>query len=288
MQKAKIPFGIRNQALVSIESVRSGLGCNCKCPKCGDPLIARKGSRKVHHFAHYNQDCNQGFETALHLKAKAILVNSSYFVTPELPLFVSLGRQIPEKTIQIDSASYENFYTTQSGHFYPDVQLKSNGKPLLIEPFVTNPMSQDKINKVKNEKLPVIEIDLKSIYEHILNEYNHFYEKIFEELILSSSEFKYWVFNPLHEYLQTPTQKPLIWFETKDGRHLSYVEDCPLNKQTYGRGIKKGQSFAFFANCFRCDYNQLLYYPSEEQDSVFCHGHKQKLIEQKTEPIDYY
>ena len=67
------PFGIREGKLVTINDVQSGLSGECVCPQCKEPLIARKGFNKIHHFAHYKgSHCNGSLETSLHIKAKQI------------------------------------------------------------------------------------------------------------------------------------------------------------------------------------------------------------------------
>ena len=66
----KLPFGLKNGQIVEINEVEKGLACNCICPSCGSPLIARKGQKKIHHFAHYKADCKAALETAIHLAAK--------------------------------------------------------------------------------------------------------------------------------------------------------------------------------------------------------------------------
>ena len=43
---------LKNGKSIDIEDVESGLGCDCICAICGENLIARKGNKRVHHFAH--------------------------------------------------------------------------------------------------------------------------------------------------------------------------------------------------------------------------------------------
>ena len=49
-----IPFGLSssNGSIVDVHSVSRGKDCNCVCPSCRTPLIARQGKENVWHFAH--------------------------------------------------------------------------------------------------------------------------------------------------------------------------------------------------------------------------------------------
>ncbi|WHY77279.1 competence protein CoiA family protein [Neobacillus sp. WH10] len=65
--KFKLPYGLKDGKLVHISDVEKGLKCECVCPACNHPLIARKGEKTAHHFAHYNgSECAKSVETALH------------------------------------------------------------------------------------------------------------------------------------------------------------------------------------------------------------------------------
>lgn len=68
----KLPFGLKDGELVSIDSVPSGLECGCVCPVCNKKLVARKGDKKVHYFAHHSIAKCSG-ETLLHYLAKYFL-----------------------------------------------------------------------------------------------------------------------------------------------------------------------------------------------------------------------
>lgn len=61
----------------SVEEVARGLACECACTSCGDQVIARQGEIREWHFAHAAEsDCEGGAETALHLAAKQLLLES--------------------------------------------------------------------------------------------------------------------------------------------------------------------------------------------------------------------
>jgi len=68
----KIPYAEKDGFLRHVSQVEKGLACGCVCPVCRTPVIARKGSQKRHHFAHFRGlECNA--ETVLHYLAKRLL-----------------------------------------------------------------------------------------------------------------------------------------------------------------------------------------------------------------------
>jgi Competence protein CoiA-like family len=86
----KIPFGRdANGKMVSIDAVIRGLACQCFCSACNAPLIARKGEKNQHHFAHYveTENCAEARETALHKFAKELICRSSLTRRVYTPLF---------------------------------------------------------------------------------------------------------------------------------------------------------------------------------------------------------
>ena len=58
---------LKDGVTTSIEQIESGLKCGCICPSCGEPLAAKKGAKRMHHFSHYSgHNCEYGYETSLH------------------------------------------------------------------------------------------------------------------------------------------------------------------------------------------------------------------------------
>ena len=92
MYVLKLPFGIKKGKLLTINEVDSGLACACICPGCQKELIAKKGKKMTHHFAHKNgMTCSTALETALHLKAKEIFKNANELMLP--PVFLPKAEQ---------------------------------------------------------------------------------------------------------------------------------------------------------------------------------------------------
>jgi len=83
--KACLSFALDAEGrTVSIADVPSGLACNCTCPGCGEPLVAKKGKKLDHHFSHKSDsDCASGYETSLHLAVKTILQRTKQIMLPD-------------------------------------------------------------------------------------------------------------------------------------------------------------------------------------------------------------
>lgn len=58
MDSNLIPFGLRNSdnKLVDVSEVSKGISCDCICPSCKVPLVARKGDVNQWHFAHHHKE----------------------------------------------------------------------------------------------------------------------------------------------------------------------------------------------------------------------------------------
>ena len=44
-------YALKDGNIISINDVESGLKCESFCPACGERLVAKKGKKRVHHFA---------------------------------------------------------------------------------------------------------------------------------------------------------------------------------------------------------------------------------------------
>ena len=81
VKQLKLTYALKDGEIVSIEDVKSGLSCGCICPACGDPLVAKKGEKMMHHFAHHaGHTCEFGYESSLYLAAKNILSKAKKIV----------------------------------------------------------------------------------------------------------------------------------------------------------------------------------------------------------------
>ena len=73
--------------IVNVKQVERGLACMCFCFECGEPVVARKGEKNEHHFAHLNnkESCTIHPESILHKFAKQVIMQERYLTLPSLP-----------------------------------------------------------------------------------------------------------------------------------------------------------------------------------------------------------
>lgn len=143
-----LTFALKNDEVVSIDEVDSGLACRCICPACGVPLIAKKGQYNQHHFAHYNADsCGKGMETIIHRLAKKVIVENMLLLLPG-----------DEKLTRLSYAQPE--YRRQGYVSDVSTAIEGTGELVEVEIFVTHSVDEDKLEKVRAEGVKMMEIDL--------------------------------------------------------------------------------------------------------------------------------
>ena len=202
----KVPFGIRDGALVTPTEVCSGLKCMCVCPGCGDRLVANhtKASTRRDYFSHYaGSSCSTGYESALHLAAKRVLVESKKILVPGIEvsrhyhdrandISTFAEKAVQAKTIALDHVEEE---VRQFDGIIPDIVAQTQGKTLLIEIAVTHYVDEAKLEKLKRLPYAVLEISLEPS-SSVPN-----LEEV-RELVLNTSNNRKWLVNPRIMQLQ--------------------------------------------------------------------------------------
>ncbi len=161
-KQLKLTYALKNNVITSVLDVDSGLKCNCFCPACGEPLVAKKGRKMMHHFAHYTgHNCEYGYESSLNLAAKEILSKAKKFVIPPVYLKFFESYKIDELIsesieIPIDDVKLEKRF----GDIVPDIVMSSQGRKIFVEIFVTHYIDDAKLAKIQKADISTIEIDL--------------------------------------------------------------------------------------------------------------------------------
>lgn len=149
--------------LVHISEVASGLVCACACPACERRLVARKGARTAHHFAHYGagEGCGRAVETNAHIWAKQVLERTKKILLPAIEA-EEAGRRIvtrPAGMFQFEDVRLEKRF----GDIVPDVIVRAGSRELLVEVFVTHRSDDTKIKKIRASAVSAMEVDLSAL-----------------------------------------------------------------------------------------------------------------------------
>ena len=171
----------------------NGLDCNCFCPECKHPLIAKNSSNniKTAHFAHNSgKECEGAFETTLHLLAKEVLLNTKRILIPKYhfdydPLnSKSIFRK--DEEILFDNISLEKTIAINGKIIIADAIGQIKNKSLIIEFANTHFINFEKKELIKKSGIASIEINLKGQILDFLS-----LDKFFN----TDTPLKYWITN---------------------------------------------------------------------------------------------
>ena len=237
-------YALKDGQITSIADVESGLRCGCTCPACGEPLVAKKGSKVMHHFAHHTRhNCEYGYESSLHLAAKDILSKARKMVIPSVQLqfpgsykteLISQETEIPIHHVEL-----EQWF----GDIIPDIVVYSGKRYFFVEIFVTHPVDDGKLSKLKKANISTIEIDLSKLDRMISPEE-------LKDILLQGNESKKWIYNAaktkwLRRFREIADRKKIV-----ERGFTQYVYDCPIQIRTW-----RGYSYANVSNnCILCPY----------------------------------
>lgn len=237
MRANLIPFAISEDAkVVTVHEVPRGAACNCSCPGCGAPLIARQGEVQSWAFAHAaGTECSHAFESSLHIAVKTIIETEkrldlpgcyvltrqetdsmqpidgsfmdgeNYLIGPYLyrtaPLIKNLSPEgygaLPPRTVRFDSVVLEH----AAGDMRPDIIASIGQTHLYIEVAVTHFVDQVKQAKIISRGVSTIEIDVSNLHQ---SEWS--WESL-KKLVLDGQEGKRWLLNKKAEALADQNRK---------------------------------------------------------------------------------
>jgi hypothetical protein len=209
---AKLTYGLKNEKLQHIDDVEQGLKCDCVCPNCKEKLIARQGEINEHHFAHSAKECDitVAQESALHIMAKEILEEYKIIKLPKFKLhsktaflpkkeFNELDVRLNKDTLTYDYENGEEYvlkfntvYVEQKQKdIIPDLICEYNGNKFYIEIAITNFIGEAKANKIQEQNISTIEIDLSEYKDKI----ETMTKRRLADILIDDIELKKWIYD---------------------------------------------------------------------------------------------
>ena len=212
------PFGLRDNHIILIEDIpdeQKGLKCNCVCPACKEPFIAKLGNIRTHHFAHSGQGCDElrAYMVGLYMLLNEFLIDHNKLYLPpvvvafELSPYYIINEDNIKNHIELRSESFntgnEIILYKESRMIFDSTEIvydsretpqaiigKKNGSYLAIR--ITPPDSVCKPGMaLKYKDYTTLEIDF-SYYGENIQVGNK--EKLFKQLASDKSIYR-WVYN---------------------------------------------------------------------------------------------
>lgn len=220
MAELKLTYGKdSNGRLVHVDDVPSGLACDCTCPECGALLIARKGKKNQHHFAHANgADCEGARMTALHMLAQQIIQEEKKIRKPWFKDYC----EDKSKEIYFESVLLERRFKTAEINRRPDCVgiIKKGDKQyeVWIEIKVKHAIDEEKKKDIIELDAICMEIDISalltnkytedSVRKALFNEYDN-KEWINYPALFKKNEEEWRKSKEFEEYQQSKLQQEL-------------------------------------------------------------------------------
>lgn len=155
--KCKLPSALNVEGkLILVDDAISGEVYHC--PACNEAVCARKGDKNVYHFAHKRgANCEYGYQTIIHHMAKEIIAKNHKILIPK----ENINDKIHLKAV--DEVKIEKKF----GAVIPDILVICDGKPYIVEIYVTHPVDDEKRENVRSLDVSAIEINLSDLRQMI-------------------------------------------------------------------------------------------------------------------------
>lgn len=256
----------KENTLKHIDEVPNGIKCNCFCPACRSPLIARNhGKIKENHFAHQgDKNCIHGYQTQLHLLTKEIFKDIKEIQLPDINYEIEPMLEVTFKEnnkFVIESLKLEN----KISNVVPDILVRSiNGFELIIEIKVTHGIDEIKFKKLKMLNMNCIEINLEDFALESIDQ--------LKKVLINETNRWHWVSTQNKELIES---KLLSATETIDVINIAgkkITKFCPALISEIGI---KGQTCAnLMSDCKNCPFNLGI---SSFENQIQCGG-KLKIV----------
>jgi len=167
IENASIQYALQGGQLRHISEVEHGLACRCVCVECQQPLVARKGPIRQHHFAHVAEtNCNPSPENLTHRYAKELIGARLQAIEPAFEVRVAAAgveawaRQ-PALVFEAQKAEVESL--TFMPDFKPDVLLHKGASKLAVEVYFRHRVPTEKAARIAARYAHAVEVDLSDL-----------------------------------------------------------------------------------------------------------------------------
>jgi hypothetical protein len=202
-----IPFGLRlpDKQFVDVSEVKRGRRCDCICPSCKTPLIARQGEINEWHFAHVSKgvsketenECEYSFWVSVILMAKQVIQTAESINLPSLVMYTSDAKEVnitEQQEVLLNDVKIEQKVSSVS----VDAILKIGGYEIIVVFSAPHKLIDNSVlNVVDGDKSGVLEISLFDAYQWLFGCNNQGkYTQAIKLNILEKNNCKKWLYHP--------------------------------------------------------------------------------------------
>ncbi len=243
-----IPFGLNTKSgqLVDVGSVKRGNACDCICPSCNTPLVARKGDEKEWHFAHRSQkvhnetrkECEYSFAVSVRLMIRQLSNDGLKFRTPRFECPLSAFSEHSYK-----SANFDYFVTDESLLILNEVQVGVDFCGVTVDvlghvegvPFVVFVTYKERLlpSDLKNPsitKCGVVELNVNDVPRLFKQEKKGQYKEVLRRYIENETDGKTWAYHPREQKLR---EAALAKRESWLSQQVNEVNANTINRQHF-------------------------------------------------------
>ena len=172
-----------------IEDVERGEACGCVCPdpSCGQTLIARKGPKRAHHFAHKRGTCEWAVEYVISAVAERVVREAGAMVFPKLTFRNALADDeeelSPSRRMRITSVGL----VQESGRGNPDLLVACSDKSgatreFLVVICLVHGLSKKSLEAMRTAGRDTFAVDLRLLLKFRKEEQGKHYDR--EKILL--------------------------------------------------------------------------------------------------------
>lgn len=235
----RIPFGllVDTGELVDVGSVDRGRVCNCICPSCKTPLIARQGELKEWHFAHRSQkihdktrqECDFSFALSVRLMIRQLAEKGLTLKTPglkrEIYAFSKFTQQSKTFVYHVAKESTLKLENINVGVSFSGVQVDILGLikavPFVLYVTYKGRSVPDELMHPCESMCGILELNVEGIPDLFKEAKQGKYIEALRHYIEDTFIGKKWIYHPREE---------------KALEKVKYDKECWLTQQLHNRG----------------------------------------------------
>lgn len=282
MDLTLVPFGysVSEDRLVDVHQVPSGKLCGCICPSCKAPLIARKGTKKVWHFAHdsnseiFNnlEKCTYSFFVSARMMARQLIGNNLVVTLPKYEIHFTEEKSSSDRSVHVSELVTKSrqiqlvdvvLDSEIDGHRF-DILGYIEGHALAF--LFTHPgrTGFDNLDNFDDSKFGVVEIALDNLTDEFrrLQTPNSSYGDILAKYISDNIKSKKWIYHPRQKLAEEKAKAKLeialkernrttSQYRRKSRRRSTFEDELFVGLKNVQKSDKSKKKYQFI--CRLCD-----------------------------------